>query len=328
MPKRTASEKSSLAPGATKHRVRALQHAPRLKRPRAEQYETREQWIIAMGAYGIERDAKRARHDRRRHAQTWLRTPQQDAKRKRDERARDSMLAAQTGDSSAASETATARLARERERSQRRRDRSRSLANAQRENDARRARREEQQALLAAIDDALPRSDDILTQWDQARYWDPPLCRAIQAWAAANAPDGSQEWEAAIMAVAIPAATKRLDGGCAAMAYRRIGALATLRWLLPRLSFAPTDGALDPDPMMCVEVRAAHGYCVCGCRMPPSHKLSGDDLAAGGYPSDECCDHGSGAVPFCRVHKRRCPPTEYPAHVAKQISATFYRPVS
>ena len=111
------------------------------------------------------------------------------------------------------------------------------------------------------------------------------------------------------MAVAVPAASLRLNTGMApAHAYRRPGALHTLRWLLRGLSFELKPGSLSPDPIMPVEARAERGYCVCGCRLPPCHKLSTEDLALGGQPSEEERDRGNGAVPFiCRVHQRRWP---------------------
>lgn len=201
-------------------------------------------------------------------------------------------------------------LRQERERSQRRRDQQRAAAEVEREHDATRARRDEQAALLAAIDAALARSDQLRKEWDSAGFWDEPLCLAIRAWAVSHAaPDGSQAWEDALVAIAVPAASLRLDTGVApAHAYRRPGALHTLRWLLRGLSFKPTPGAFSPDPIMSVEARAERGYCVCGCRLPPCHKLSTEDLALGGQPSEEERDRGNGAVPFCRVHQRRCAP--------------------
>ena len=97
---------------------------------------------------------------------------------------------------------------RERERSQRRRAAELAAAEAAREDEDARERRKEQEALLRAIDDALPRSDSYRTSWDAAGKWDEPLCLAIKAWATAHAPpDGSQAWEDALMAVALPAAT-------------------------------------------------------------------------------------------------------------------------
>ena len=127
-------------------------------------------------------------------------------------------------------------------------------------------RRLEQEQLLPAIDDALPHSIHWRMSWDSAGSWDEPLCRAIKEWAATFRPsDGTQEWEDALMAVAIPNSTTRVDMGPGpAMKERRIGALKTLRWLVPGLSFEEKPGALDPDPSMSVEARAEHGYCVCG----------------------------------------------------------------
>ena len=105
------------------------------------------------------------------------------------------------------------------------------------------------------------------------------------------------------MAVAISAATLRVSGGSLpAHAYRRVGALRTLRWLMPKLSFEEKPGSLDPDPCIPVADRAEKGYCVCGCRLPPAHRLSEADLQLGGPPSAEQSDRGNGAVPFCRVH--------------------------
>ena len=107
------------------------------------------------------------------------------------------------------------------------------------------------------------------------------------------------------MAVAVPAASLRLNTGMApAHAYRRPGALHTLRWLLRGLSFELKPGSLSPDPIMPVEARAERGYCVCGCRLPPCHKLSTEDLALGGQPSEEERDRGNGAVPFYVVSTR------------------------
>ena len=335
-------------------RVQATQFEPMLKRPQRERCDSQEQYELAMGAYGIARDAKRGRHDSRSH-----RTKEENAERMRNAREETSM-AAHAADGSEATAAArlererarsqrrrdanqaagaasdppppppppdpeTARLDRldrERERSQRRRDIAMAAADAECEAAALSTRCTEQVALLAAIDDALRRSDDILTQWDQARYFDPPLCIAIKEWAATHgAPDGSQAWEDELMAVAIAAATKRVSGAGGETAYRRIGALTTLRWLLPKLSFKETPGALSPDPEISVAMRAARGYCMCGCRLPPSHRLSDDDLRLGGPPSDEQSDRGNGAVPFCRVHGRRRAPMPYPARVAQRISA-------
>ena len=150
-------------------------------------------------------------------------------------------------------------------------------------------------------------------QYDCVGHWDEPLCRAIQQWAAAHAPpDGTQEWEDALMAVAIPAATLRVSCGSApAYAYRRRGALHTLRWLLPRLSFKARPGALDPDPLLGVAERADQGYCVCGCRVPPGTRLSDADLQLGGPLSEEQRGGGNGAVPFCRIHGERKGPTPF-----------------
>ena len=86
----------------------------------------------------------------------------------------------------------------------------------------------------------------------------------------------------------------------------------TLRWLFDDvngcLTFAEKPGSLNPDPVMGVSERAEKGICVCYCRLPPCERLSEDDLALGGQPSEEERDRGNGAVPYCRLHKRRRAP--------------------
>ena len=107
-------------------------------------------------------------------------------------------------------------------------------------------RLDEQVALLKAVDEALRDSDYWRTTgfFSSVRgdnYYDHWLCLAIKEWAASHEPDGSQQWESALMAVAVESATRRGCGtGASATGFRRIGALATLRWLLPSLSFKPT----------------------------------------------------------------------------------------
>ena len=101
-------------------------------------------------------------------------------------------------------------------------------------------------ALLKAIGDALPQSDSLRMGFDTAGYQDQPLCCAIKEWAASHAaPDGTQAWEDATMAVAIPAATLRRCGATPAQAYRRVGALHTFRWLVRDLTFKAKPGSLD-----------------------------------------------------------------------------------
>ena len=120
--------------------------------------------------------------------------------------------------------------------------------------------------------------------------------------------------EDAFWAVAIPAASlRRSGGGAPVFAYQRFGALHTLRWLMPDLDFEVRPGALDPDPRVDVQTRAAMGVCVCYCRLPPFFALPEQDLALGGPPAGEQCDHGSGAVPFCRLHGVRRAPQPLPA---------------
>ena len=123
------------------------------------------------------------------------------------------------------------------------------------------------------------------------------------------------------MAVAIPAATLRLSGSSPARAYRRVGALHTLQKLTDGLSFKERPGSLNPDPLMGVSERAAKGYCVCGCRLPPSQPLSKEDLKLGGKPSEEQRDRGNGAVPFCRVHRVRKGPTPLPKHAHRYFDS-------
>ena len=103
------------------------------------------------------------------------------------------------------------------------------------------------------------------------------------------------------MTVALSAATLRMSGSYPASRCRLVGALATLRWLLPSLSFRGRPGALDPDPFLTVEARAEQGYCVCGCRI----WLSGE-------------------VPFCKVHQVRRAPIPLPASAARQLNQQFY----
>ena len=158
--------------------------------------------------------------------------------------------------------------------------------------------------MLKAVDEALRDSDYWRTTgfFSSVRgdnYYDHWLCLAIKEWAASHEPDGSQQWESALMAVAVESATRRGCGtGASATGFRRIGALATLRWLLPSLSFKPIPGSLDPDPFLGVQQRAAAGYCVCGCVLEPFEPLSQEDLALGGPPTDECNTPASGLVPF------------------------------
>ena len=117
-------------------------------------------------------------------------------------------------------------------------------------------------ALLKAVEEALRDSDYWRTTgfFSSVRgdnYYDHWLCLAIKEWAASHEPDGSQQWESALMAVAVESATRRGCGtGASATGFRRIGALATLRWLLPSLSFKPIPGSLDPDPVLGVQQRA------------------------------------------------------------------------
>ena len=203
------------------------------------------------------------------------------------------------------------RMERERERSQRRRDVAKLTVTSYYEERTRIRRLDEQVALLKAVDEALRDSDYWRTTgfFSSVRgdnYYDHWLCLAIKEWAASHEPDGSQQWESALMAVAVESATRRGCGtGASATGFRRIGALATLRWLLPSLSFKPIPGSLDPDPFLGVQQRAAAGYCVCGCVLEPFEPLSQEDLALGGPPTDECNTPASGLVPFCRVHGRR-----------------------
>ena len=264
-----------------------------------------------MGLYAMTRDARR---------KLPRRTKEEDASRKRAwrkapySRAVKNVVVEVGRKQAPHLKTANVLRDRERERSQRRRDAANAAAaeavEATRESDQARERRMEQEALLAAIERALSISDRLKVELDSVGYWDEPLCLTIQAWAASYAaPDGSQEWEDALMAVAIPAATLRLNGFSAARDYRRVGALHTLRYLLPGLSFVAVPGSLDPDPVISVERRAAEGYCVCGCRLPPSQALSEADLRLGGQPLEDQRDRG--AVPFCRMHGVRKGPTPY-----------------
>ena len=88
------------------------------------------------------------------------------------------------------------------------------------------------------------------------------------------------------MDIAMANATTRVSiGPGPAMQQRRIGALHTLRWLVPGLSFRERPGALDPDPRISIEERAERGYCVCG--IVPGHHP---------YISEG---------PFCKVHQMR-----------------------
>ena len=143
--------------------------------------------------------------------------------------------------------------------------------------------------LLKKIDEALPLSQSYRRSWEHSGKWDEPLCRAIQTWASDHPPDGSQDWEDALMELAICSATTRVcQGPAPAHQHRRVGALCTLRWLLPGLSFAEKPGSLDPDPSASVEWRQQNGYCVCniGC----------------GH-----CPFLDGESPYCYVHERRLP---------------------
>ena len=157
------------------------------------------------------------------------------------------------------------RMERERERSQRRRDVAKLTATSYYEERMRIRRLDEQVALLKAVDEALRDSDYWRTTgfFSSVRgdnYYDHWLCLAIKEWAASHEPDGSQQWESALMAVAVESATRRGCGtGASATGFRRIGALATLRWLLPSLSFKPIPGSLDPDPCRLLRVRMRPG---------------------------------------------------------------------
>ena len=265
---------------------------------------------LAMGRYAVARDARR---------KLPRRTKAENAKRMRDERTLTAMMASSSLDGSA---VAQERMDRERKRSKRRRVSQQPKASSFYEACLRRGRCDEQVALLKAIEDALPRSDALRREWDSAGSWDEPLCLAIMEWATSHTPDGSQEWEDALMTVSIQAATLRVTTGLRdTHRYRRVGALHTLRWLVHDLSFRVRPGALDPDPEMRIAQRAKEGYCVCGCRLPPSERLSSEDLELGGPPTEEQRDRGNGVVPFCRVHGVRKGPTPYPKRLYQRVDS-------
>ena len=308
LPPASKRKRARKPPAPTAHEP-VLAGPPQRKRPLPLSQPAYE---LAMGRYAIANEARR---------KLPRRSKADDASRKQGEREATARAAAE-GDAEA-----DERMRRERERSQRRRDAELAAAEAARESDAARERREEQEALLRAIDNALPRSDSLRMAWDAAGKWDEPLCLAIKAWAAHEPPDGSQAWENAVMAVAVPAATLRVNGSLPADGYRRVGALHTLRWLMPKLSFAATPGALDPDPRIPVADRAERGYCVCGCRLPPSHRPSEADLKLGGPPAEDQHDRGNGAVPFCRLHGVRRGPTPYPMRLHQSPKVALAVPV-
>ena len=312
-PSRERQPKPPAELGLLGQSTRTIAGPPQLEKPKPPPLSGDQQtYELEMGEYGIARDARR---------KLPRRTTEQNAERMRGARAAiaDAQVAdfssypEQNAAAAAKAKTARACIASERERSQRRREAAREaamgVARESEEMRERRVRREEQEQLLARIADVLPRADFYVYQWDGS--WDEPLLRAIQAWAASHdPPNGTQAWEDALMAVAVPAASRRVSGSVPAYAYRRVGALHTLRWLLPRLSFKPTPGSLFPDPVWPVERRAEEGWCVCGCRLPPCRDLSPQDLELGGPPTGDQGDHGNGAVPFCRVHGIRKGPTK------------------
>ena len=260
-PKRARPAAAAPAPSG-RHRVHA--GPPKLQKPppptNADQ-EAREAYELQMGMYGIARDARR---------KLPRRTKAEDAKRKKRER----------------KEQTQATRDKEKERSQQRRDRAAAAAAAAAAAESDAAALDEQVLLLQKIDEALPKSLSYRCSWESAGKWDEPLCRAIQQWAAAHAPDGTQQWEDELMDVAIQNATTRVSrGGAPAHRHRRVGALCTLRWLLPGLTFAERPGALDPDPIATVEWRQQNGYCVCGIGRGECPYLI--------------------EAPYCQVHERR-----------------------
>ena len=242
-----AKRKRARKPMPPAEREPVLAGPPRAKRvlpPSQPAYE------LAMGRYAMARDERRKQPRR---------TQTQNAKRMRDYRELTAMMASSNLDGSAA---ARSRMEKESERSKRRREANKATACHFYEARFQQRQRDEQVALVRSIDDALAGTDSLRMEFESARYWDEPLCRAIQGWAALHTPDGSQAWEDALMAVAIPAATLRVSGPSPADAYRRVGALNTLRGLVRNLSFQPKPGSLHPDPSMSVADRASEGYCV------------------------------------------------------------------
>ena len=278
MPAPKRARPAAVAPAPSgRHRVNA--GPPKLRKPppptNADQ-EAREAYELQMGMYGIARDARR---------KLPRRTKAEDAKRKKRER----------------KEQTQATRDKEKERSQQRRDRAAAAAAAAAESDA--AALEEQVLLLQKIEEALPKSLSYRCSWESAGKWDEPLCRAIQQWAATHAPDGTQQWEDELMDVAIQNATTRVSrGGVPAHRHRRVGALCTLRWLLPGLTFAERPGALDPDPIATVEWRQQNGFCVCG-------------IGRGDFPYLT-------EAPYCQVHERRLE-RHLPALPVQRISTAY-----
>ena len=292
-------------------RKRVLAGPPKLPKPSLPPADADEDdqlaYALAAGMHGLARDAQR---------KLPRRTKAENAQRMQDQRQATAETAnacgTDSGVSSADQVAAQERLRRERERSQRRRNevaqQAVRAAAAEHESDGMQARLTEQQMLLAAIDEVVKNFKTFRSQWDCMRYYDERLCCDLKTWAARNPADGTLDWEDDFMDRAIDLATLRVSGGPSpAHAYRRVGPLQTLRWLLPGLSFADRAGALDPDPVMTVAERARHGHCVCGCRLPPSHRLSEADVAMGGM-SREDYDNGNGAVPWCFVHNCRLSP--------------------
>ena len=271
---------------------RVLAGPPEMPRPTPQPGESQEEYELAMGEYAIVRDARRA---------LPRRTRAENAERMRVSREATAEAARGSDEEAAA---ANVRMDRERERSQQRRAAAAADASEQAKVAARQERREEQSALVAEIDKAVSRAEQLHAEpkWSGGSYFDEPLCRALQAWVAEHSvPDGTDQWEDAFMAVAISSATLRFSGSTPASMCRKVGALATLRWLLPTLSFRARPGALDPDPLMTVEQRAAKGYCVCGCKIWVSHE-----------------------VPLCQVHQVRRGPIPLPASAARRVNQQVY----
>ena len=254
MPAPKRARPAAVAPAPSgRHRVNA--GPPKLRKPppptNADQ-EAREAYELQMGMYGIARDARR---------KLPRRTKAEDAKRKKRER----------------KEQTQATRDKEKERSQQRRDRAAAAAAAAAESDA--AALEEQVLLLQKIEEALPKSLSYRCSWESAGKWDEPLCRAIQQWAATHAPDGTQQWEDELMDVAIQNATTRVSrGGVPAHRHRRVGALCTLRWLLPGLTFAERPGALA-GASAAARARPRHGGSAAFATRPRSRAPSSSALA-------------------------------------------------
>ena len=234
-----------------------------LPRPRREAFDTKADFEDAMAERGAARDVRRRasraeacieRRERLRKHEQAAAFADREADRKRAER----RLAAALDEAAAAIPIARARL-------------------------------HEQQDLVLSLEELLQKA----SQYFDCCWLDKRMFQAVVAWAHANEPDGTDEWEDAVIAVAMDAARTRVGSW-----QRRVGAHECLTMAFKnrnegrKLHFTRwPPGALEPDPDRPIVWRAENGYCVCGCG--PS-----------AYAPDVYLNPGGGKGPVCRVHNK------------------------